>query len=193
MKRLQAYPFRLGPDEDLKGRNMSRSAAGTLDQPGKNVRAKSGFNKSILDQGWFEFRRQVDYKLSWNGGWLVAVPPKNTSRECPCCGYVSADNRRTQSRFACMDCGFEENADVVGAINNLARGMKILRDEGQDTMDASLGCVSTARIACEVNDARGSSAAGTRRSGFWGWLNARSKRSKNLRPSGRGGCQEERL
>ena len=74
MKRLQAYPFRLGPDEDLKGRNMSRSAAGTLDQPGKNVRAKSGFNKSILDQGWFEFRRQLDYKLSWNGGWLVAVP-----------------------------------------------------------------------------------------------------------------------
>ena len=100
MKRLQAYPFRLGPDEDLKGRNMSRSAAGTLDQPGKNVRAKSGFNKSILDQGWFEFRRQLDYKLSWNGGWLVAVPPKNTSCECPCCGYVSADNRRKQSRFA---------------------------------------------------------------------------------------------
>jgi len=44
-----------------------------------------------------------------------------------------------------MDCGFEENADVVGAINILARGMKILRDEGQDTMDASLGCVSTAK------------------------------------------------
>jgi hypothetical protein len=65
-----------------------------------------------------------------------------------------------------MDCGFEENADVVGAINILARGMKILRDEGQDTMDASLGCVSTARIACEVSDARGSSAAGTRRSGL---------------------------
>lgn len=152
--------------EDLKVRNMSKSAAGTLDQPGKNVRAKSGLNKSILDQGWFEFRRQLDYKLSWSGGWLVAVPPKNTSRECPCCGYVSADNRRTQSRFACMDCGFEENADVVGAINILARGMKILRDEGQDTTDASVGCVSTARIACEVNDARGSSAAGTRRSGL---------------------------
>jgi putative transposase len=139
--------------EDLAVRNMSKSAAGTLDQPGKNVRAKSGLNKSILDQGWFEFRRQLDYKLSWSGGWLVAVPPQNTSRECPCCGYVSADNRRTQSRFACMDCGFEENADVVGAINILARGMKILRDEGQDTTVASVGCASTARIACEVNEA----------------------------------------
>ena len=152
--------------EDLKVRNMSKSAAGTLDQPGKNVRAKSGLNKSILDQGWFKFRRQLDYKLSRSGGWLVAVPPRNTSRTCPCCGHVSADNRRTQSRFACMDCGFEENADVVGAINILARGMEIRRDEGQDTTDASVGCVSTARIACVVNDARSSSAGGTRRSGL---------------------------
>ncbi|MDT9155925.1 transposase, partial [Escherichia coli] len=69
--------------EDLKVRNMSKSAAGTLDQPGRNVRAKSGLNRSILDQGWFEFRRQLDYKLQWHGGWLVAVPPHNTSRTCP--------------------------------------------------------------------------------------------------------------
>jgi putative transposase len=62
--------------EDLQVRNMSKSAAGTADAPGRNVRAKSSLNKSILDQGWFEFRRQLDYKLAWNGGWLVAVPPQ---------------------------------------------------------------------------------------------------------------------
>jgi putative transposase len=111
--------------EDLQVRNMSKSAAGTLDNPGKNVRAKSGLNKSILDQGWFEFRRQLDYKLAWRGGWLVVVPPQNTSRTCPQCGHVSADNRRTQTRFRCMECGFEEHADVVGAINILSRGMQI--------------------------------------------------------------------
>ncbi|MBW7657207.1 transposase [Hydrogenophilus thermoluteolus] len=111
--------------EDLQVRNMSKSAAGTLDNPGKNVRAKSGLNKSILDQGWFEFRRQLDYKLAWSGGLLITVPPQNTSRTCPCCGYVSADNRRTQTRFRCMECGFEEHADVVGAINTLSRGMQI--------------------------------------------------------------------
>jgi len=111
--------------EDLQVRNMSKSAAGTLDNPGKNVRAKSGLNKSILDQGWFEFRRQLDYKLAWSGGLLITVPPQNTSRTCPCCGYVSADNRRTQTRFRCMECGFEEHADVVGAINILSRGMQI--------------------------------------------------------------------
>jgi len=49
--------------EDLQVRNMSKSAAGTTEQPGKHVRAKSGLNKAILDQGWFEFRRQLDYKL----------------------------------------------------------------------------------------------------------------------------------
>lgn len=111
--------------EDLQVRNMSRSAAGTTEQPGRNVRAKSGLNKSILDQGWFEFRRQLDYKLAWNGGHLIAVPPQNTSRTCPACGHVSADNRQTQARFACVECGYENNADVVGAINILARGHRV--------------------------------------------------------------------
>ncbi len=54
--------------EDLPVRNLSKSAAGTVEQPGKTVRAKSGLNKSILDQGGFEFRRQLDDKLAWNGG-----------------------------------------------------------------------------------------------------------------------------
>ncbi|ANB02066.1 RNA-guided endonuclease TnpB family protein [Ectothiorhodospira sp. BSL-9] len=129
--------------EDLQVRNMSRSAAGSTEQPGKNVRVKSGLNKSILDQGWFEFRRQLDYKLAWKGGYLIAVSSQNTSRTCPACGHVSADNRRTQERFACIECGFEENADMVGAINVLRAGH--------------------ARLACEVNGAVMPSAAGTHR------------------------------
>ena len=130
--------------EDLQVRNLSRSAAGTTEAPGRNVRAKSGLNQSILDQGWFEFRRQLDYKLAWNGGWLIAVPPQNTSRTCPCCGHVSADNRQTQAQFLCVGCGFEENADVVGAINVLRAGH--------------------ARFACEVSGAARPPAAGTHRS-----------------------------
>lgn len=108
--------------EDLPVRNMSKSAKGSAETPGRNVRAKSGLNKAILDQGWFEFRRQLDYKLAWNGGHLIAVPPRNTSRTCPVCGHVSADNRQTQAQFACVKCGFEENADLVGAINVLRAG-----------------------------------------------------------------------
>ena len=98
---------------------MSKSAAGTTDTPGRNVRAKSGLNKAILDQGWGEFRRQLDYKLAWSGGHLIAVPPHNTSRTCPACGHVSKDNRKTQAKFECVECGFEENADDIGATTQL--------------------------------------------------------------------------
>ena len=56
---------------------------------------------------------------------LVTVPAQNTSRECPCCGHTAKENRQTQARFACIDCGYEENADVVGAINILARGLRV--------------------------------------------------------------------
>jgi putative transposase len=112
--------------EDLQVRNMSKSAAGSSDSPGRNVRAKSGLNKSILDQGWFEFRRQLEYKQAWLGGEVLAVPPRNTSQTCPACGYVSAENRQTQARFACVECGYENNADLVGAINILERGHRLL-------------------------------------------------------------------
>jgi transposase len=112
--------------EDLQVRNMSRSAAGSAEQPGKNVRVKSGLNKSILDQGWFEFRRQLEYKQAWLGGEVLAVPPRNTSRTCPACGHVSAENRPTQARFSCVECGYENNADLVGAINVLERGHRLL-------------------------------------------------------------------
>lgn len=112
--------------EDLQVRNMSRSAKGTKAKPGKSVAAKSGLNKSILDQGWFEFRRQLEYKTAWNGGILVAVPAHHTSQICPACGHVSPDNRKTQAKFSCVDCGHEDNADTIGAINVLARGHRVL-------------------------------------------------------------------
>jgi putative transposase len=108
--------------EDLHVRNMSKSASGTTETPGKKVRAKSGLNKAILDQGWYELRRQLDYKLDWNGGQLIAIPPRNTSRTCPCCGHIAKENRLSQARFECVECGFEENADLVGAINVLRAG-----------------------------------------------------------------------
>ena len=112
--------------EDLQVRNMSRSSRGSNEQPGKNVRQKSGLNRAILDQGWGEFRRQLDYKVSWNGGMFLAVPPHHTSQTCPCCAYVSGENRKTQASFECLSCGYAGNADVVGAINVLARGHRVL-------------------------------------------------------------------
>ena len=117
--------------EDLKVSNMSRSAAGTIEQPGRNVKQKTGLNRFILDQGWTEFRRQLEYKMLWAGGQLLAVPATNTSRICPECNHTSGDNRNSQAIFRCVECGFSENADLVAAINILRAGY--------------------ARLACPVN------------------------------------------
>ena len=111
--------------EDLQVSHMSKSSKGTTEAPGKNVAQKSGLNKAILDQGWFEFRRQLEYKLNWEGAILVPVPAHYTSQTCPACGQVARQSRQTQALFACVDCGHEENADVVGAMNVLARGHRV--------------------------------------------------------------------
>ena len=129
--------------EDLKVKNMSASSSGTVEHSGNKVRQKSGLNRSILDQGWFSFRTMLAYKLEERGGVLVLVSPKNTSRTCPNCGYVSAENRQTQADFACVKCGYKENADVVGAINVLRAGH--------------------AQLACEMNGAVRPLSAGTQR------------------------------
>ena len=81
---------------------VSASAAGTIQQPGRNVKAKAGLNRAILDQGWGEFRRQLAYKLAWRGAELIPVPPQYTSETCPNCGHVCAENRKTQAVFRCV-------------------------------------------------------------------------------------------
>jgi putative transposase len=112
--------------EDLSIRNMSKSARGSQQKHGKNVKQKSGLNRAVLDASPFELRRQLQYKLTWRSGLLVAVPPQNTSRRCPACGKVSAENRKTQERFSCVECGFTANADFVAAVNIKEAGLALL-------------------------------------------------------------------
>jgi putative transposase len=111
--------------EDLKVSHMSRSAKGNEKEPGKNVKKKSNLNRSILDQGWYEFRRQLLYKQQWRGGKVIVVPPYYTSQECPACHHVCKDNRKTQSLFQCVKCNYIEHADLVGAKNILAAGQAV--------------------------------------------------------------------
>jgi putative transposase len=125
--------------EDLKVGNMSGSARGTLDEPGSKVKQTSGLNRSILDQGWAEYRRQLEYKMRWAGGQIIAVPAMNTSKKCPSCGHVSEENRKTQSGFLCVKCGFAANADYVAALNILAAGLAVF--EGSALDDACGGVV----------------------------------------------------
>lgn len=111
--------------EDLNIRNMSASAAGDEEALGKHVRQKAGLNRSILDQGWSEFARQLKYKLDWRGGQLLKVPAAYTSQRCSCCGFTDAGNRHKE-RFTCLSCGYSAHADAQAAINILAAGHAVL-------------------------------------------------------------------
>jgi putative transposase len=108
--------------EDLQVRNLSRSAKGTVEKPGRNVAQKAGLNKAILDQGWGTFRRMLEFKQVWRGGEVIAVNPRYTSQTCPACGHVSKANRPQQALFSCQQCSYSYHADVVAAINILAVG-----------------------------------------------------------------------
>ena len=103
--------------EALRVRNMSASAKGTAEAPGRKVRQKAGLNRSILDQGWSAFRIMLAYKLADRGGRLVEVDPAHTSQTCAACGAVDARSRQDQARFVCTTCGHEAHADINAAIN----------------------------------------------------------------------------
>lgn len=107
--------------EAFQVRNMSASAKGTAEKPGRNVWQKSGLNRSILDQGWRMFRTLLGYKLAERGGRLVEVSAAYTSQTCSACGHVDSANRISQARFVCLDCGHTENADINAAKNILRR------------------------------------------------------------------------
>lgn len=116
--------------EDLKVANMSKSARGTLDNKGRNVKAKSGLNKSILDQGWGMMVDMLEYKQRWRGGLLIKVDPKYTSQICFECKHIAKENRQTQAKFECVKCGYKANADFNAARNILAAGHAVLSVEG---------------------------------------------------------------
>jgi putative transposase len=108
--------------EDLQVSKMSQSAKGTIEEPGKDVKKKAKLNRGILENCWFEFRRQLDYKLRWQGGQLIAISPRYTSQTCPECSHVSEENRVTRACFRCQHCGYSGHADFVAAKNILAVG-----------------------------------------------------------------------
>ena len=104
---------------------MTRSAKGTVEEPGRNVKAKSGLNRAILNVAPFQFRAQLEYKILSTGGEIISVDPKFTSQTCNVCGVVDAKSRRSQDKFKCTSCGYEENADINAARVILARGLNL--------------------------------------------------------------------
>ena len=104
--------------EDLKITNMTRSARGTAQHPGRNVRAKSGLNREIMGSGWGLLVRRMEDKAP---GRVEKINPAFTSQRCSACGQVDPKSRESQAVFWCTACGFAGNADV-NAARNIAAG-----------------------------------------------------------------------
>jgi putative transposase len=100
--------------EDLRVKNMTRSAKGTKDAPGSNVRAKAGLNRGILAAGWSMMLTRTEQKAH---GRVERVNPAYTSQTCNTCKAVDPKSRKSQALFVCTTCGHQAHADVNAARN----------------------------------------------------------------------------
>jgi putative transposase len=112
--------------EDLNVAAMTRSAKGTLKQPGRRVRQKAGLNRAILDAGWATFRQMLSYKTAKWGRQLVIVDRWfPSSKTCSNCGHALAELRLSTRQWTCPTCGALHDRDVNAAKNILAEGLSV--------------------------------------------------------------------
>jgi putative transposase len=104
--------------EDLRVKNMTRSAKGTRENPGSNVRQKAGLNRGILRSGWGLLVQRLEQKAP---GRVEKIRPAFTSQRCSACGHVDQKSRESQAAFRCTACGYACHADV-NAARNIAAG-----------------------------------------------------------------------
>ncbi len=83
----------------------------------QKMQKEKKLSKVISDASWAEFRTMIEYKSEWYGKKLVLVSPEYTSQKCNACGHIEKDNRKSQSKFVCISCNHEENADINAAKN----------------------------------------------------------------------------
>jgi putative transposase len=121
--------------EALMLKNMTRSAKGTVEKPGVNVRQKAGLNKALLDSSFGLLQQMIASKAEEAGLLIVAVDPRYSSQECSRCGHIAAESRR-QRRFVCVSCGFCVHADVNAAL--VIRRRAELRPAGRGAALADL-------------------------------------------------------
>lgn len=106
--------------EELRTRNMTASARGTVEQPGSKVRQKAGLNRAILDKGWNRLENALRSAACYTGTRIVMVNPAYTSQTCHPCGSIDPGNRESQAVFRCTMCGHADHADVNAAKNILS-------------------------------------------------------------------------
>jgi putative transposase len=117
--------------ENLKIKNMTKSAKGTKEKPGKNVKQKSGLNRAILNVAWYKIQAQITYKAKRLGKFVYYINPNGTSQECANCGHTHPKNREGID-FKCINCGKEDHADLNAAKVIKNRAVKLILHSGTE-------------------------------------------------------------
>jgi len=122
--------------EDLGTSRMTRKSKPKKGQNGKwlknNRRAKAGLNKSILDKGWHLLEIFTTYKAKKIGKVVFKVSAHYTSQECANCHHIHPNNRKSQSRFQCENCGHTDNADINASQVIKKRAIKFILNSGTE-------------------------------------------------------------
>jgi putative transposase len=108
--------------EALDVRAMTRSARGSMEQPGVRVAQKRGLNRVISQSCWGLLAARLPHKAY---GRVEQIPAAYTSQRCSACGHVAPGNRKSQAVFECEACNTGPcNADV-NAARNIAAGRAV--------------------------------------------------------------------
>jgi putative transposase len=121
--------------EDLKIKNMSALAKGSIETLGKKVKQGSGLHRSILDPSWHRLEAYTKYKAHRANKAFFKVAAHHTSQECAECEHVHPDNRQSQARFVCVSCGHSDNADRNAALVIAKRAIKLISHSGTELSD----------------------------------------------------------
>jgi len=138
--------------EALKVKNMTASAKGTVEAPGKNVRQKAGLNRSILASSWGQTKTYLQYKARRKGKLCVDVPPQYSSQECSACGHIHQDNRQTQSLFVCLSCGYTDNADRNAGKVLAMRGVRLLLSGNYGKKEKKRCAITRIKVGAESSE-----------------------------------------
>ena len=115
----------------------TKRAIGLEDLTGIRSRTRAkGAEQRARHSNWsfYQLRQYIAYKARMVGIPVVLVDPRHTSQQCSCCGFIDKGNRRSQSEFLCLSCGYVEHADVNAAKNIAFRAANVRRHIVSETI-----------------------------------------------------------
>ena len=142
--------------ENLKVREMTKSARGNRRNPGKNVREKAEANRAILNVAPHQIRPILEQKSARRGGVVLAVDPDQIRQTCSACGTVSAGHDPLQPEIVCGDCGHRQNAELNAACNVLLAGVPGQGRESREVPGASASSIEPDMSRAEADANHGS-------------------------------------